>query len=205
VRAVDTTGNTLDGATVRDYLNYPNAGFCTPVSVVPSLVDGTTVQLGSLNTTHLSGLDASIIQTGKLRINTSKTDYIDGILVYNDAGTQIGRWDETGLYIIDPTTPGNYVQMVAGGITVYFNGVATTAITPSGISATGITSGALPGAGNLIYNSSFELADFQTPATYAWTEDTNTQFTATTSGSNVNASYASPDPAGDIHMTAAAY
>jgi hypothetical protein len=210
VRAVDTTGNVLVGGVAQNYLTYPNGGWCTAVSVNPTLVGTSEVQLGSLNTTHLSGLSADIIGTGHLSISVSRSDGMDGILVYDTnaqgAKTLVGQWDETGLYVFDAANPGaggNYVQVYAGGITVYKYGAPTTSITPDGINATSIKSGAMPGGGNVVQNSSFELADFSVPVTVTpWVDDVSADFNGDVDPyrANVNVTVSN-----NIQMTTTAY
>lgn len=190
VRAVDTTGNTEDltvptAPVAVDFSTNPELGWCAALSGDPTMVDGDMVKLASLDTTHIATLDAGIIKTGHLLIDTTVSDKFDGIKVYNGSA-QVGLWDETGLRVNDAADATDYVKLFAGGITVYRNGVPTTAITPDGIDASAITFGSLPGGGNLIKNSSFELAGFSTTAYSYLVDDVTADFAATDYGSDVN-------------------
>jgi len=165
VRAVDATGNVEDQGppiSAMDFITHPETGWCAQVSADTTLVGGDDILPGSITFEHIvaSGLDAAVITGGTLRINTSDTSMMDGIWVYGPGGTVVGRWDETGLYIYDETDSGDYLQIEGGGISIYRDGVPTTTITPDGINASAINFGALPGGGNMIPNSSFELAGF---------------------------------------------
>lgn len=196
VRAVDNTGNVLVGGVAQDYLVYPNDGWCAAVAVNPTLVDADTIQQGSINPTHIDYLTADKIKTGSLTVSVADANLMDGITIKKDtdsdgvADTVVGIWDESGLRVYADDNPLNYVLMYDGGITVYFDGVPVTAIDPSGVNATSIKSGALPGGGNLVVNSSFELADFQTPSFITWTDDLTADFTATVVGADVNVTVA---------------
>jgi hypothetical protein len=192
VRAVDTTGNTEDltipaAPVAVDFTTNPELGWCTAVSGDPTMTSGADISFGAITDDHVvtNGLSAGVIKTGDLRINTTDLDMVDGIKVY-DGVSLVGLWNEDGLKVHDSADASDYVHFFAGGITVYRNGVPTTAITPDGIDASAITFGSLPGGGNLIKNSSFELAGFSTSAYSYLTDDATADFTATDYGSDVN-------------------
>lgn len=203
VRAVDSSGNvaTSDAdSTAVDYLATPEAGWTTAASGDPSLTSGADISFGAITDDHIvtNGLSAGVIKTGDLRINTSDANMVDGIKVY-DGADLVGLWNETGLYIYKATDPTDYVRLYDGGLTVYVDGVATTAINDSGINASALGFGSLPGGHNVILNSSFELSDFAAaPTTVTWTaaadwSSTNVSKTNLTEG------------AGALTMTAASY
>jgi len=168
VRAVDSSGNVEDaGPPVMavDYIDNPDTGWTDLVTGTTTLIEAELLDLGIISDEHISaaGLSAEVIHAGLLRVNTSDADMIDGIEIW-DAGVLVGLWNETGLYIYDSADASNYVRLYEAGITVFANGVPSTAITPAGINASAITFGTVPGGHNILYNSSFELADYNTPA-----------------------------------------
>ncbi len=183
VRAVDTTGNV--GMSALDYIANPEEGWCTAVSAIPSLVDGDLVAFNSLNTNHISSLDASVIKTGNLLISAGNPLQMDGIKVY-DGDVLVGLWDETGLYVYSASDSSDYVQVFNGGITVYLNGIAVSALTTGGVNADAITFGTVPGGGNVVMNSSFELADFSVPTTVTFDDTASADFTASRVGADIN-------------------
>ena len=202
VRAVDSTGNVEDltdpaSPVAVNFQQYPDTGWCTKVLVDPVMVDSSLVKFKSLNSTHIDALDAGIINTGSLLMSLARDDLADGIKVY-DGTALVGQWDESGLYVADSANAGNYVKVYAGGITVYRYGSPTAAITPDGINASAITMGAIPGGGNLVKNSSFELSDFSVPGYSSMAEDAD--FSLYTYGSPVNATQA-----GSISITNRTY
>lgn len=201
---VDITTNYTSGSIQRypypsNYITQPDDGWTDAATVTPSMLDGDMVELASLNTTHLSALDAGIIKTGHLLIATNVSDYADGIKVY-DSGTQVGLWNENGLYIYSNTDPTDYIRLYNGGLTVYLNGSPVTAIDQSGLNASAITFGALPGGANVVKNASFELAAYSAPAETTMSHDTTAEFNADEYGSNVNITVSNA-----LTMTAAAF
>lgn len=210
VRAVDLSGNVVTSAvdsTAVNYVQNPEAGWTGLNSVIPAQVGTTDIAVNSIVSDHIvtAGLSADVIKTGYLKVNTTDGTMIDGIEIWN-AGIRIGKWDETGLYI-GKTSEGlptdlsgsDYVKVTDAGITVYLDGVATSAITPDGINATAVNFGALPGGHNLLQNSSFELADFAAAASTA-TWDVSADWTGTVlATTNVTTS------AENIAMTASTY
>ena len=191
VRAIDFSGNVVtsdvDGTAV-DYLANPDAGWCATVSAQPTLIGAADVAFNSVitNILNTNQINAAAILTGTMRVSVTGAG-ADGIEIwqtYSGQDYRIGYWDETGLYIgkspgpgvTDPGLPANlgssdYVRLYDGGLTVYLHGVPQSAITPSGINATAINFGTLPGGMNLIKNSSFELAPFSAsvPTAKDWT------------------------------------
>jgi len=168
VRAVDSSGNVEDAGppvTAVDYIDNPDTGWTDLATGTTTLVEAELLDLGIISDEHIAaaGLSAEVIRAGLLRVNTSDASMIDGIEIW-DTGVLIGLWNETGLYIYDSADASNYVRLYEAGITVFANGVPSTAITPAGINASAITFGTVPGGHNILYNSSFELADYSVPA-----------------------------------------
>ena len=175
-----------------------SADVLASTSCVPSQVGAEDIAANSVSTTHIStvGLDASVIKTGYLAVQTSNSDRIDGIRIFDTASVAaddlVARWDENGLIIYDPADTGNYVKITSGAIYLYKSGQSTpiTAITPDGIDASAITFGKLPGGVNTVPNSSFEVGSYSVDTTAAHT-------TFTTGAAATNATYS----AGSITIT----
>ena len=106
------SGNVDDNGTTRDYLDFPDVGYSALVSVDTTLVNADLIAIGAVQPQHIAYLTADMIQSGILHINTSQTSMFDGIKVYADDGvTEIGRWDDTGLYIRSASDPDSYIQL----------------------------------------------------------------------------------------------
>jgi hypothetical protein len=177
VRAVDQSGNVVTSDTdpaAVDYLANPEAGWSPMVSATPSLVGAEDMAFDQVVTNFLTSgvIDAGMITSGTIKVDPT-AEAADGIEVWlTPPGDpthpkRVGRWDETGLYIGNNTdglpadlSSSDYIRITNAGLTVYLNGVAQSAITPTGINATAINFGSLPGGMNLVKNSSFELAPF---------------------------------------------
>jgi hypothetical protein len=106
-------------------------------------------------------ITADMISGGILVIRPI-TGFTQGIRMEDAAGVLLANWSPTGLQITDPTNPSRYVLLDGGMLRFTTDAGATfpTAITPDGINASSINFGALPGGGNLVPNSSFELSGF---------------------------------------------
>jgi hypothetical protein len=202
----DITASTMVHRSVaRNYLTFPEVGWAAKVSAQTSLVDNTFIQLGAIGDQHIQtiGLSASVIKTGILQINTSTASLIDGIQVLDNTGVEIGRWNETGLYVRSLTNPNNdYVLLHDAGLTVYLNGTPASAITPQGINATAITFGAIGTGHNVVPNSGFEVVKDSTSPTitnYVWT--INTEWNTSRVGSDTNVT----TNAGDLQQTLATF
>lgn len=210
VRAVDFNGLTVASEvdpTPVDYLGNPDAGYTDWQSVVPSAVPQGDVAFNSVlaNIVSTNALDASTIRSGKLSIDTTDINLSDGIRIY-DSGILIGFWDETGLYIGDavngiPVNPddsigdlasASWLKVYDAGITIFDadSGATTDVLDSTGLNATSITRGILPGGPNLLKNGSFELTAFVAAAsTKTW--DVTADFTGTqVSATNVTNSNA---------------
>jgi hypothetical protein len=147
----------------------------------------------------VSGLDASVIKTGDLRISTTDANMLDGIKVYNPSGVLVGLWNETGLHIYSGTDATDYVRVYEAGISVFSDGVEVAAMTPAGLNATALAFGAIPGGQNLVYNSGFELYAFGAAAAQkTWTVAADWSGTAV-SETNIT------EGAGALTMTGVSY
>jgi hypothetical protein len=210
VRAVDQSGNVATSDTVPtavDYLANPEAGWSPLVSATPSLVGAEDMAFDTVVTNFLETgeISAGMITSGTIKVDPTG-DAADGIEVWLGA-VRVGLWDETGLYIgtnasglPNDLSSSDYVRVTNAGLTVYFHGVAQSAITPEGINASAINFGRLPGGMNLVQNSSFELAPFSSsvPTPKGW--DVAADWTATQQ-SNTNAT----NGAGAINVTGTSY
>ena len=166
VRTVDLTGNTVTSdvdSTAVNYLTSPEAGWTTAISVVPLYVGTADIAAGSVTAEHIavSGLSADQITAGTLELSPMAS-FADGIRVLDAGGVEIGRWDEFGIKIADPTNAARFVLIDSGQVKFTTTGGASfdIALTPDGLLGDAIRIGALPGGHNLVLNSSFELADF---------------------------------------------
>ena len=202
VRAVDRSGNIDDDGVTRNYLDFPEDGWSELLSADVTLVNGALIEAGSIEPTHIAFLTAELIVAGILRINTSQGGMFDGIRIFADDGvTEIGRWDDTGLYVRSSTDSTDYVHINEASVTVYLNGAPVTAITPAGINASAITHGTMPQVENLVRNSSFESAAFSTATIVntEWTADAD--WDATRDGTDTNIT----ENAGDRQQGAATF
>lgn len=205
VRAIDSSGNVVTSLTDDTPVKYTEdseAGFSAALSVTPLLTDSADIAEGAVGTSHISigGLDAGVIRAGYLRVAVSDATAIDGIQVYNGSAL-VGFWNETGLYVYSSTDSTDYVRVYEGGISVFLDGSEVAALSPAGVNASAITSGTLPGGGNIVKNSSFELADFSVPTTVTavWTLDAD--WDATIVGTDTNIT----ENAGSRSMTGTTY
>lgn len=166
IRSVDTSGNVqtsdLD-PTALDYQAEPDAGWTPWVSAQPTMIGAADVAFNSVLTSILAAneINADDIRAGTFRVSPLATD-AEGIEILAADLTVIGRWDENGLKIVDPTDPARFLLIESGEVrfTTDNGGTFPLAITPEGINASAINFGALPGGHNLIVNSSFELSGF---------------------------------------------
>lgn len=196
VRSVDFSGQVvtfasaanplLDDATPVEYLSNPEAGWTDLTSVTPSSVPQEDVAFNQVlaGIVSANAIDASTITTGLLTISTTDANAADGLRIY-DSGTLIGYWDDTGLYVADvggipvdednaigDLTTARYVKVYDGGITVYDADTGSTldVLDPTGLNASAITRGILPGGPNIVRNGSFEMTAFiAAPSTKVWT------------------------------------
>lgn len=210
VRSVDFNGQVVTSAmdaTVQDYLAAPEAGWTDALSVIPTAVPQGDVAFNSVlaNIVSTNALDASTIRSGLLSIDTTDANLSDGIRIY-DSGILIGFWDETGLYIGDAVmgipvnednsigdlTSTSWLKVYDAGITVFSepDGVTLELADYTGINASAITWGMLPGGPNIVKNGSFEMSAFvAAPSTKTW--DVTADFTGTeVSSTNVTNSNA---------------
>jgi hypothetical protein len=148
----------------------------------------------------------SIKMMGAVQFGADDTDGISSIKVYNSSSVQVAQWDETGIQISDEGIGSSKrIQITGGQISIFdSDGNELAAITGSGINASSITVGAMPGGTNRIPNSSFELTTFASnaaaPATIDSDADFNTNFRAT-GVTNVNVTITG----GAITMTSFGY
>lgn len=166
VRSVDLSGNvatSLANSTAVDYATNPEAGWTTAQDVTTVLIGSNDIAANSVTAAHVlvGSLNADVIGSGTIVVRPTEA-FARGFEVRDAVGDLLGRWDETGLKIIDPANVARYVLLDAGQVKFTTDAGATfpAAITPEGINATAVNFGALPGGHNLVLNSSFELADF---------------------------------------------
>lgn len=180
VRSVDLSGNVQTSAldpTAVDSVAFPDAGWSDLLSGTPSLIGENDIAANSITAVHVrtGSLSADDIGAGTLTISP-QAGFAEGILILGASNEILGRWDENGLKIVDPTDPARYVLFDSGELKFTTDDGSTfpTAVTPEGINASAINFGAAPGGHNLILNSSFELADFvAVGSTFTFTDTTN--------------------------------
>lgn len=160
VRGVDISGN--------------QSGWTAGVSVTPNLIGAPDMGFESISAAagHIADLDADDIETGTLRIRDA-TGFADGILVYGPASDtipviEINAPDDDGIMRFRDASNENR-QLIVESAEIRFtsDGGATdeAAFTPDGLNASAIRFGAAGGGHNLIFNSSYELADFVAAST----------------------------------------
>ena len=199
-RAVDLSGNVQLNAGSTAAVNYQangEAGWTPAVSATPTKIGAADHAFNSVvaNFINVGYLTADAIQTGKLKLSTTVTDYTDGLEVYQGAAL-VGKWDDTGLRIQSSTDANDYLIMDEGSLEVYENGALKVQITKAGIKGDGITFGQLPGGHNVLMNPSFELAQFTTGANaYTYTGSTEWAVGQRTSTDNIT------EGAGALTMT----
>ena len=196
VRAIDRSNNVQTSATdptAVDATISPEAGWSNDgtneayISAVPVLLSGQTdVAYASIVSEHIaaSGLDAGTIKTGTLSVG-GQPNMADFLLVYDVTGREIGRWDQNGLVVKDPSNTNRQVRIVNGVLSFSSDGGSTwtTALSADGIKADAIKLGTAPGGHNAVPNASFELAAFATALTNGW--EANSPW-GTTIGTDVN-------------------
>lgn len=142
------------------------------------------IAAGAISAYHIdaAGLAADVIRSGTLTLGGVAGAVLT---VLNATGDQIGLWNETGLYLVDPTNPLLQLKLVDGTLSFSTDGGAqwTTALSGDGITADAITLGTAPGGHNAIPNASFELTAFRTQITKLW--DVTADWAATI-GTDVN-------------------
>ncbi len=180
VRAVDLSGNvrtSLLDDTAVNYIATPDAGWSDIDSVTPTLIGETDVAANSITAVHIRAGSLSADDIGAGTLTISPLDgFAEGILILGASSEVLGRWDENGLKIVDPTDPSRYVLFDSGELKFTTDDGVTfpTAVTPEGINASAINFGTAPGGHNLILNSSYELADFvAVGSTFTFTDTTN--------------------------------
>lgn len=202
VRAIDRSGNVDDNGVTRNYADFPDVGYTALESADTTLVNADLIALGAVEPQHIAYLTADMIQSGILRINTSQTSMFDGIKIYGDDGvTEIGRWDDTGLYIRSATDSSDYIHISDAALTVYLNGAPMTVVDETGLNASAITNGTMPGNVNLLRNSSFEMGGFSTATinNTVWTADADWDSTRVGTDTNIT------ENAGDRQQAAATF
>ena len=196
VRAIDRSNNVQTSATVTTAVEATanaEAGWSNDgtdeayISAAPVLLSGQTdVAYASIVSEHIaaSGLDAATIKTGTLSVG-GQPNMADFLLVYDVTGREIGRWDQNGLVVKDPSNTNRQVRIVSGVLSFSSDGGSTwtTALSADGIKADAIKLGTAPGGHNAVPNASFELAAFATALTNGW--EANSPW-GTTIGTDVN-------------------
>lgn len=151
------------------YLTQPEAGWSVLAGpYTAALVGAADVAFNSVVTNILSAgyIDAGTIQTGILNISAVDGN-ADGIKILY-SGVEVGSWDDTGIKVRSKTAGRStldYIKIDDASLRVYQNGAETSAITPDGINASAVNFGVSQGGHNLVFNSSFELADFVATST----------------------------------------
>jgi hypothetical protein len=144
-------------------------------SADPSTAEFSVDTAGTMKTINATIQDAEItgLEVKALKMNgaisfTSKANSggdIDAIRVYDRTYTparEVAIWDVNGIVISDTGLSTSRRIAISGSAIELLNadGGSIVALSPDGINASAITSGALPGGSNLIPNSSFELSPF---------------------------------------------
>jgi hypothetical protein len=189
VRAVDRSGNVVtsdvDDTAVNADANT-DAGWTDEVTATPTAIGTADIAAGAIIATHISatGIEAEAIRSGTLTLGGMPST-ADLLLVEDSTGTEIGRWDEDGLTVIDPANTDNRLRIMSGVLSFSTDGGTTwtTAISGEGITADAIRLGTSPGGHNLVPNSGFELAEFATALSKVWTSSSDW---GTTIGTDVN-------------------
>lgn len=179
VRSGDNSGN---------WSAWSNDAAGLYVSARPSAIGAADIAAGSITADRIaaSGIDASLVTTGTLKIGGASTaQYPDFLLIYDSTGREIGRWDANGFLIKDTANTLRQMRLLNG--TMSFSGDGgvtwTTAIDAFGVRADAILLGTMPGGHNAMPNASYELAAFVSSITVIW--ETNQPW-ATTIGTDVN-------------------
>lgn len=162
------------------------AGSSTP-SGAPFQVSNTGVMNAvgaTIADADISNLEVtSLKMAGAIQLGADTQGNLDAIRIYDRTYTparEIARWDTNGIQLSDTglstsrriSITGEQIELIDA------DGNSIVALSPDGVNASSITSGALPGGSNLIPNSSFELAPFNSTAT--------TYIQATATGTAVN-------------------
>lgn len=117
---------------------------------------------------EITGLEVKALKmAGAISLGSDDNGNLDAIRVYDRTYTparQVAQWDVEGLQISDTGLSTSRRIFISGSSIELFDadGGSIVALSPDGINASSITSGALPGGSNLIPNSSFELSPFPT-------------------------------------------
>jgi hypothetical protein len=196
VRAIDRSGNCQTAAgdpTAVKANSNPEAGWSNVspnwVTAQPTNVGSADIAAGSIISDMIStgGLDAGVIKTGSLALGgTPNTP--DFLIVYDSTGVEIGRWDQNGLVVKDPTNTDRMLRYMNGVLDFSSDGGVTweTSITADGIIADSITLGNAPGGHNAIPNASFEMSAFATTFSKVWTAAAD--WSATVAPASINLS-----------------
>lgn len=171
------------------------------VSALPDLIGAADFVAFSIiaRTIDADHITADDIKAGTLTVGgTPNTP--DYLLVYNNSGQEIGRWDAFGLLIKDPANPSRQMRFLNGTLSFSSDSGLSwiTAIDGQGITADAIKLGAIPGGHNAIPNPGFELAAFGQGQEKVWTSSTDW---GTTIGTDVNLDKST----GDLKMSSVAY
>jgi len=114
----------------------------------------------------IDGLEVtSLKMAGSISLGADPNGNIDAIRVYDRTyvpAREIARWDTSGIQVSDTgLSTSRRISISGSQITLIdADGNSIVAMSPDGVNASSITSGALPGGSNLIPNSSFELSPF---------------------------------------------
>lgn len=159
------------------------------VSVAADRVNTGLLDAGIVNVTNLN---AENIKAGAIEFIADDDNGLSKMnFYYTDGIKKTATWDVTGLTLNDPDTydsatsvSAKRVEIRDGQIRLISDGVTTAALDGTGINASAITLGAMPGGANLIPNSSFELSDFSAITTL--TKSTTAELAAYVSVSTVS-------------------
>jgi hypothetical protein len=231
VRAVDTGGwvaaSAVDPTPVQAESN-PDAGWSSWVSETTLLVGSSDLAVHALAAEFINAgiLDANRVNTGVLTIGKTTAPAgrkPTGIVVYDSLARFIGWWDQTGMLMVNPSSPKQAMWLNAGMLQFTSNlrgyedaalpenqppypplpsvlnppTVWATAVSPEGINAEAITFGSAQAGHNLLPNSGFELQAFSgTAEATPATFTTSADWTAGTGKINLDTS------TGDLKLTA---
>lgn len=179
VRSIDNTGlvrtSDVDDTPVTALTN-DEAGWCTAITSTPTLVPTADIVANSVVTAFLNAgtISADIITSGTLKVGD--TGVPPSFEAYTALGVKFLSLTSDGLVITDPANESRALWLYGAELRStdgYTGDVDTTTwdttVGPTGINASAVTYGMLPGGHNEIPNSGFEMTPFDTPTEQVWT------------------------------------
>jgi len=179
-RAIDRSGNVRTSAADPTAVFAPDnldAGWSNTdpgdyVVATPTLVGAADLAVNSVVTTLLNAgtISADYISGGQLTVG-GLAGATTQVAVYDSLGRLAGTWSDTGLVVYDVANSDRRIRLDGATLQFSTDGGATwsTAIDADGITASAVLLGSLAGGPNAIQNAGYELTDWQTPYTKAWT------------------------------------